>query len=73
MIWHRPFPASLCDIHILSGLFSDHLLIEVQINCLIKTANVFSYKIMLTPFQWSEVKQYLVDNASIITQSIDFY
>ncbi|KYQ55863.1 hypothetical protein ALC60_05144 [Trachymyrmex zeteki] len=48
---------SLCDTRVLSDFFgSDHLPIEVRVNCLIKIASVFSYKIMLTPLQWSKVK-----------------
>ena len=61
--------ASLYDIIVLLDLFNDHYPIEIQVNCLIKTAKIFSYKII--PSQWSEAKQYLHDNASTIVQSID--
>ncbi|KYQ60593.1 hypothetical protein ALC60_00347, partial [Trachymyrmex zeteki] len=62
--------ASLCDAVILSDLFgSDHYPIEVLVNCLVMIANIFSYKIMLTP--WSDITQYLYDNADAIIRIIN--
>ncbi|KYN06782.1 hypothetical protein ALC62_02263 [Cyphomyrmex costatus] len=66
-----PRISSLCDTRILPDLFgSDHYPVEVQVNCMVRTVAVFSYKIKLSKPQWTEVVHYLHTNAAFISQSI---
>ncbi|XP_018395380.1 PREDICTED: RNA-directed DNA polymerase from mobile element jockey-like [Cyphomyrmex costatus] len=64
-----PRISSLCDTQVSPDLLgSDHYPLEV--NCGVRTASVFAYKINLSKDQWSAVQHYLSVNANSISQSI---
>jgi len=49
---------------------SDHYLIIIHINCLVKIVSVFSYKLKLSCAQWIQANIYLASAAPHIISSI---
>ncbi|KYN10883.1 hypothetical protein ALC57_16983 [Trachymyrmex cornetzi] len=64
------FPLDYMHLFLPDLLGSDHYPIMVQVNCLVSTSTVFSYKVKLSKAQRDDIELYLFNNANSISQAV---